>query len=53
MSIDEEIADLLKPMLRKRLFVALSKAVAPSEQMLPHVAEHVRYMNQLEAEGFL
>ena len=53
MSNDEPIADLLKPMLKKRLFVALSKAVAPAEQMLPHVAEHLRYMNRLEAEGFL
>jgi uncharacterized protein YciI len=53
MSTDGQIADLLKPMLRKRLFVALSKAVAPAEQMLPHVAEHLGYMNRLEAEGFL
>jgi uncharacterized protein YciI len=53
MSTDGQIADLLKPMLKKRLFVALSKAVAPAEQMLPHVTEHLRYMNRLEAEGFL
>jgi hypothetical protein len=44
MSTDEQIADLLKPMLKKRLFVALSKAVAPAEQMLPHVAEHLRLL---------
>jgi uncharacterized protein YciI len=53
MSTGGQIADLLKPMLRKRLFVALSKAMAPAEQMLPHVAEHLRYMNRLETEGFL
>jgi len=53
MSTDCQIADLLKPMLKKRLFVALSRAVAPAEQMLPHVAEHLRYMNRLESEGFL
>jgi uncharacterized protein YciI len=53
MSTGEQIADLLKPMLKKRLFVALSKAVAPAEQMLPYVAEHVRHMNRLEAQGFL
>jgi uncharacterized protein YciI len=53
MSTGEQIADLLKPMLKKRLFVAFSKAVAPAEQMLPHVAEHLRYMNRLEAQGFL
>ncbi len=43
MSTDVQIADLLKPMLKKRLFVALSKAVTPAEQMLPHVTEHLRY----------
>jgi uncharacterized protein len=42
-----------KPMLKKRLFVALSKAVAPAEQMLPNVTEHLRYMTRLEAEGLL
>ena len=40
-------------MLKKRLFVALSNAVAPAEQMLAHVTEHLQYMNRLEAEGFL
>jgi uncharacterized protein len=53
MSTHDQIADLLQPMLKKRLYVALSKAVKPAEEMLPHVAEHLRYMNQLEAEGFL
>jgi uncharacterized protein YciI len=50
---DSKIADLLKPMLKKRLFVAVSKAVASSEQMLPHVAEHLEYMNRMESEGKL
>jgi uncharacterized protein YciI len=53
MSIDGQIADLLRPMLKKLLFVALGKAVVPAEQMLPDVAEHLRYMNRLESEGFL
>ena len=50
---DDQIAELLKPMLKKRLFVALSKAVARPEQMLPFVAKHLEYMNQLENEGKL
>ena len=53
MPAEGQIADLLKPMLKKRLFVGLSKAVAPAEEMLPHVTEHLWYMNRLEAEGFL
>jgi len=36
-------------MLKKRLFVALSKAVAPPEDMLPYVASHLEYMNQIES----
>ncbi len=41
---DEKIAELLKPMLKKRLFVALSEAIARPEEMLPFVAEHLAYM---------
>jgi uncharacterized protein len=40
-------------MLKQRLFVALSTARAGAEQMLPHVAEHLDYMNCLEARGLL
>jgi uncharacterized protein len=40
-------------MLNKKLFVALCKAVATSERMLPHVAEHPAYMNRMESEGKL
>jgi uncharacterized protein YciI len=50
---DDKIAQLLKPMLKKKLFVALSKAVARPEEILPFVAEHLEYMNQLENEGKL
>jgi uncharacterized protein len=50
---NEKIAELLKPMLKKRLFVALNKAIARPEDMLPFVAEHLAYMNQLENEGKL
>jgi uncharacterized protein len=49
----DHVAELLKPMLKKRLFVALSKAVTRPEQMLPFVAEHLEYMNQLENAGKL
>ena len=50
---DEKVAELLKPMLKKRLFVALSKAIAPPEDLLPFVAEHLTYMNRLESAGKL
>ncbi len=51
--IDSRVSELLKPMLKKRLFVALSKAVASQEDMLPYVADHLSYMNQIESEGNL
>src|ERR1700733_6462749 len=47
------IADLLAPMLKKTLFVAISHAVAPADRMAPFIAEHLAYMNALEAEGRL
>jgi uncharacterized protein len=50
---DEQIAELLRPMLKKRLFVALSKAIAQPEEMQPFVAEHLAYMNHLENQGKL
>ena len=49
----DEIASLLAPMLKKVLFVALNKAVAKGDEMLPFVADHLRYMNDLEARGLL
>jgi uncharacterized protein len=51
--MDATIAQLLRPMLKKKLFVALSKAVATSDQMLPPVAEHLAHMNRIESEGEL
>jgi uncharacterized protein len=49
----DKIATLLAPMLRQRLFVALSAAQVGVEQMLPHVPEHLEYMNSLEEKGLL
>jgi uncharacterized protein YciI len=48
-----EIDALLAPMLKKVLYVGVSKAVASSDKMRPHVAEHLRYMNDLEERGLL
>jgi uncharacterized protein len=52
-NLQDKIASLLAPMLRQRLFVALSTAKGSAEQMLPHVAEHLEYMNSLEEKGVL
>ncbi len=50
---ENQVAQLLKTMLRKRLFAALNKAVAAQDEMLPFLAEHLEYMNRLEKEGKL
>jgi len=50
---EDKVAQLVKPMLKKRLFAALNKAVAPQEQMLPLMADHLEYMIKLESEGKL
>lgn len=49
----QEITDLLAPMVKKTLWVVLSTAKASSAEMEPHAAEHLRYMNSLEAKGLL
>ena len=49
----ERINALLAPMLKQRLYVAFSTAVASAEDMFPHVADHLEYMNDLEAKGLL
>jgi uncharacterized protein YciI len=48
-----EVTTLIRPMIRKNLWAVLSTARVSSEQMEPHAAEHLRYMNALEAKGVL
>jgi uncharacterized protein len=50
---DEEVAELPKPVLKKRLFVALTKTIARPEDLVPFVAEHLAHMSQLEGTGRL
>jgi uncharacterized protein len=50
---EEMVAELLEPMLKKRLFVALTKTIAPPDDVLPLVAKHLAYMTYLEREGKL
>jgi uncharacterized protein YciI len=47
------VAELLAPMLKKTLFVAINHVAAPASAIEPFVAEHLAYMNALEAEGRL
>jgi uncharacterized protein len=47
------VDQLLASMLKKTLFVAISRVAAPASAVEPFVAEHLAYMNSLEAEGRL
>jgi uncharacterized protein YciI len=55
MSDDKQntVAELLAPMLRKTLFVALNHVAAAASEIAPFVADHLIYMNKLEADGLL
>jgi uncharacterized protein len=47
------VAELLAPMLNRTLFVAINRVAAPASAIEPFVAEHLAYMNSLEAAGRL
>jgi hypothetical protein len=47
------VAELPAPMMKKMLFVAINRVAAPASAIEPFVAEHLAYMNALEAEGRL
>src|ERR1700761_3278828 len=47
------VAKLLAPMLKKTLFVAINRVAASASEIEPFVADHLEYMNTLEADGRL
>jgi uncharacterized protein YciI len=47
------VEELLAPMLKKTLYVAINRVATPASAVEPFVAEHLAYMNALEAEGRL
>ncbi len=49
----EEIGQLVEPMLKRRMFVALSEPVGPPEAELPLLPEHLRHLISLEQQGVL
>ena len=46
-------AELLAPMLKQTLFVAINRVAAAASAIEPFVAEHLAYTNSLEAAGRL
>jgi uncharacterized protein YciI len=53
MNDDARIAELMQKMLRKKLYVLLSKPLVDPEKLKPHLAAHLEYMIGLEKRGLV
>ena len=51
MFFEERVAELMRKMLRKKLYVVLSKPVVPPEKLKPFLLAHLEYMIRLEKRG--
>src|SRR5271167_4079906 len=50
---EERVAGLMRKMLRKKLYVLISKPVVPPEQLKPFLLAHLEYMIGLEKRGLV
>jgi uncharacterized protein YciI len=53
MDLHEEIGRLAAALLHRTLFVCLSEPVAPAEEILPHIPDHLRHLIAMEKSGVL
>jgi uncharacterized protein len=53
MNEDARAAELMQKMLRKKLYVLISKPLVPPEKLKPLLATHLDYMIGLEQRGVL
>jgi uncharacterized protein len=51
MFFEERVADLTRKMLRKKLYVVLSKPVVTPDKLQPFLSAHLEYMIGLEKRG--
>jgi uncharacterized protein len=51
MFFEERVADLTRKMLRKKLYVVMSKPVVPPEKLQMFLSAHLEYMIGLEKRG--
>ena len=51
MNEEARAAELIHKMLRKKLYVLISKPLVPPEQLKPLLATHLDYMIGLESAG--
>jgi uncharacterized protein len=53
MFFEERVADLTRKMLRKKLYVLISKPVVEPERLKPFLSAHLEYMIGLEKRGLV
>ena len=53
MFFEERVAEMLRKMLRKKLYVLMSKPVVPPDQLKPFLMAHLDYMIGLEKRGLV
>jgi len=51
--VEERVAELTRKMLRKKLYVLLSKPLVAPEKLAPYLAGHLDYMIGLEKRGLV
>ncbi len=51
MFFEERVAELMRKMLRKKLYVLISKPVVPPDRLKPFLMAHLEYMIGLEKRG--
>jgi uncharacterized protein YciI len=51
MFFEERVAELMRKMLRKKLYVLISKPVVPPDRLKPFLMAHLEYMIELEKRG--
>ena len=53
MFFEERVAELTRKMLRKKLYVLISKPVVPPDKLKPFLMAHLEYMIGLEKRGLV
>ena len=53
MFFEERVTDLMRKMLRKKLYVLLSKPLVPPDKLKPFLLAHLEYMVGLEKRGLV
>ncbi len=53
MFFEERVAELMRKMLRRKLYVLISKPVVPLEKLKPVLMAHLEYMIGLEKRGLV